>query len=576
MKKLSVLASIAALCLPASIYILAQENVGTARQPLVGGSVIDAATQEAFGLLGYTDAVGVCSASLLRNQWVVIAAHCVDVRDGNGNFIPDPARPGQNTLKPAATMTLTATWAVSQAQTAVRVETFRPYDVAIIQVAAPFKVHGSTTGYSRLVFQDGQFPYFGEPVGATLLVFGQGISVFASGQGSSAVPSVNDGLYRVSYASPTRDEDHRYWYPSVNGQMIAGGDSGGPSFAWVLSGYALVGVHSLTHANYVPGKPATGWTWVTSTPEAADAPIAPVNSQVLSIIGPPPPPDSGPSIDSPPPGFIGTFAKTPPDYQPLWLYAIRPNGVLLWYRKDSGSSPWQGPKQVGTGWNGAKDVIPAGGNALYLLTQDGKLNWYRHDGFNDGSVNWKGPIEVGHGWTFSRIFAGGEGIIYAIRQDGKLIWYKHNGYVDGGGLDTWSAPQEVGSDWGGFKDVFSTGKGRVYAVKPDGTLMLYQEKDYANGVKDWYPARQVGTGWQDFRQIIPVGDGVILTIQNDGKLLWYKDLGLQPRPHGAKPGKIQLNSVVETWEGPIQIGSGWQDFGKVIALMPVAAPPLVR
>ena len=25
-------------------------------------------------------------------------------------------------------------------------------------------------------------------------------------------------------------------------------------------------------------------------------------------------------------------------------------------------------------------------------------------------------------------------------------------------MDTWSGPNEVGSDWGGFKDVFSTGK----------------------------------------------------------------------------------------------------------------------
>jgi len=53
--------------------------------------------------------------------------------------------------------------------------------------------------------------------------------------------------------------------------MIAGGDSGGPSFAWGLNGYALVGVHAIAHAEYVPGKPRPGWAWVTATPEAADA-----------------------------------------------------------------------------------------------------------------------------------------------------------------------------------------------------------------------------------------------------------------------------------------------------------------
>ena len=41
MKKLSVLAVTAALCISATGYALAQENIGTVRQPLVGGSVID-------------------------------------------------------------------------------------------------------------------------------------------------------------------------------------------------------------------------------------------------------------------------------------------------------------------------------------------------------------------------------------------------------------------------------------------------------------------------------------------------------------------------------------------------------
>ena len=567
----------------------------TSRQPLVGGTTVDEKTQENFGLLSLD---GSCSASLLRNDWVVTAAHCVET-NGTTMPVPDPSRPGQFMLDAPSGMTVTANWDGGQDRTATQVETFRPYDVAIIKVDKPFKVNGLTTGYSRLIFQDGQFPYFGEPVGAALMVFGRGISMFATGSGDDATPSIRDGLYRVGNARPNREDSKSYWYPSEGGQMIAGGDSGGPSFAWTLSGWALVGVHSEAKTKRIDGKPTAGWDWVTATPEAADAPISAVWNKIFTIIGPMPYVSDPNDLPNTQTGNVGTFAKTPPDYQPIWLYGIRTDGDVMWYRRDSANSAWQGPKKVNTGWNRFKDVIAAGGNCLYALTTDNKLLWFRHDGFNDGSENWGNPparatsrtgvgraifkqgsilsaltggTEVGNGWSFKKIFSGGEGIVYAIRDDGKLIWYKHNGYTTGGGVAAWESPREVGSGWGDFKDVFSTGKGHVYAVKQDGTLWQYLQKDYANGVKDWYPAKQVGSGWV-FQQIIPAGQDasggdVILAIQADGKLLWYK--------YGAEPRKVAFARVKMRWEGPVEIGSGWQDFGKVVALLPAPDAGAVR
>ncbi|WP_457101142.1 tachylectin-related carbohydrate-binding protein [Microbacterium sp. P5_E9] len=540
------------------------ENIGTVRQPLVAGVIVRDELIEDFGLLAYGDGSGSCSASLLRNDWVVSAAHCVELTDAAGNMTPDPTRPGQNMLKPIASMTLTAGWDSAQTRQAVRVVTFRPYDIALVQLAAPFTVHGSTTGYQRLVFQGGQFPLFGDPRGAHLLVFGRGIYQFASGEGAAATPSLLDGKYRMGYARVNRNDGELYWYPSENGQMIAGGDSGGPSFAWVLGGYALVGVHALTRANYVAGKPSTGWMWVTSTPEGADAPIMPVWKQMWQIMGPP---QSAPDMREPfpPTGNVGTFAASPPDFQPMWVYAVQPNGELVWYRKDSNAAVWQGPRTVGVGWNGLKDVIAAGGNRFYVLTSDDKLMWFQHDGFNSGEFKWKGGIEVGHGWSFKRIFAGGDGVIYAIRDDGKLFWYRHLGYRDGS--NQWSEAKEVGSGWGDFKDVFSLGGGAVYAVQADGTLLLYQQKGFETGAKDWYPPRGVGTGWNQFQQIVPVGNGVILGIRPDGALIWYKHLGMTD-------GGVGFGRLKDRWETAVTIGSGWQHFAKVFAIMPTTPDPV--
>ena len=93
-------------------------------------------------------------------------------------------------------------------------------------------------------------------------------------------------------------------------------------------------------------------------------------------------------------------------------------------------------------------------SVIYAIQHNGDLQWYRHDGRGDGSPAWQGPKQVGHGWNFKQVFAGGgvgDGIIYAIQDNGDLLWYRHDGRSDGSPV--WEGPKQVGNGWN-FEQVF--------------------------------------------------------------------------------------------------------------------------
>ena len=311
--------------------------------------------------------------------------------------------------------------------------------------------------------------------------------------------------------------------------------------------------------------------------------------------------------------YIGTFDPSTQTAQ--FLYAVKPNGDLLWYmhrvvtRKTGVLSPGtqppspterakrhdtrvgnldprirlpaesgtfaksevthflDGPKRVGNGWQSFREVMPAGLSGVYALTTDGKLLWYRHNGFIDGSMKWDGARQVGWGWgNFRQIIPMGDGIIYAITLGGSLEWRRHAGYLDGRGPESpgaWEGPKSVGSGWGDFKQVFAGGEGVIYAVTNAGVLKWYRNKNYMIGVRDWEGPKDVGTGWQNFKTIFSPGEGIIYAMRPTGELVWYKH-------DGYKDGSMR-------WQQPVQIAADWKDFLFVFPRMTgTYTPPVVR
>jgi hypothetical protein len=167
-----------------------ERNIRTIQQGLVGGPVVSPEVQEQYGLLSLDTG---CSASLLRNNWAITAAHCIEN--------PDPERPGEFIQVPEDSVTLKANWKNVQLRRSVRIISFRPNDVAIIRVADPFSVAGSTRAYNREIFRGALVPL-------KITAFGRGIFQLAQGSGTSAMPSQRDGQYRVGYF--TTDEEARF------------------------------------------------------------------------------------------------------------------------------------------------------------------------------------------------------------------------------------------------------------------------------------------------------------------------------------------------------------------------------
>lgn len=276
----------------------------------------------------------------------------------------------------------------------------------------------------------------------------------------------------------------------------------------------------------------------------------------------------------------GPIAPPARNVYPAYIYAISSDGTLKWFRHDGadeGKPDWQGPRDIGTGWNKYKFVFPGGANVIYAITQEGVLQWYRHTGYQTGVDSWDGPNDVGRGWeNFTQVFSTGDGIIYAINSTGKLFWFRHNGILSGTGLEiagAWTGPKEIGRGWGSFKSAFSTGEGIIYAVTKERKLQWYKHNGYLDGSglenpTAWKARVDLGSLGGPLKQVFSSGNGIIYEVQPDGTLTWLRHLSYKAGSNKSVIPPIAFGNFNSDWQGSLQVNKGWADFTQVFALLP--------
>ena len=192
------------------------------------------------------------------------------------------------------------------------------------------------------------------------------------------------------------------------------------------------------------------------------------------------------------------------------IYTISQGGTLMRTRHagfatglaSNQSGSWEPPQKIADGWGRFTQAFSVGHGVIYGVMPDGTLKWYRLQGVKNGQAVIDGPRDVGSGWNGLKIFSVGDGVIYTITPDGTLRWYRHNAYLTGEGPkspNAWVGRTEVAHGWQDVDQVFSAGDGVIYAVKHDGSLIWCRHLGYRDGTATWAAEKPVATGWSGLR-----------------------------------------------------------------------------
>ncbi|HEY9772606.1 MAG TPA: tachylectin-related carbohydrate-binding protein [Planktothrix sp.] len=130
------------------------------------------------------------------------------------------------------------------------------------------------------------------------------------------------------------------------------------------------------------------------------------------------------------------------------FYAVTNDGHLKWYRHNYGSPVAMpgprprllpvpnAPKILGMA-NPQVTAIERANNAVLAPYNASFANWTK---------SWQGPIDIGTGWNnFTRLWCAGNGHIYGILPTGEVRAYDHKGWENG--APQWGDAQSIGQGW---------------------------------------------------------------------------------------------------------------------------------